>query len=694
MLLKEKAGLIFWVHPSAPRHCRMQLKTKTAYILRLLACIAFLTGCSAGKNTTGTRAYHELTTRYNIYFNAEEAYSEILKEASGNFREDYAELLPFYPSTSATEKSITGGPFDPVIEKTGKAIREHSITAKPRRDPAKAHSQEYRQWLRQEEFNPFLKNVWLLRGKAYLQNGNHDEALSVFSGMLRLFSHDTELVDETEIWMLRTYTETGRMYEAEKTAYGLRNKRLPKHLEKLFTEHYTYLLIRKSDFAAAIPYLRKTIAQESDHLQKKRLQFLLAQLHAITGDNKKAYQAFEEVKGLRTPFGITLNATLWQSALTSGEQQHTIMRRLKKMEQKVNSADSTAFLDQRYRIYLKAGNDSLALAFRPSEPDKDTAQERTTAITAADSTAGDIQSVVNPPQRLSQGRDLVENAALHRQWRSRNGLWQPRLSGSTEMEDEQVIPFNPGKNGPHYLLLTFTPGSADKNQLLFTTADFNFSRFKLRKFNISYIYLPAVEALQIEPFRSFEEASQYTEIMQSDSLFRATVPMGVVPVIISEENLKLIRSGKRMDEYYTFYAEKIVSLETPPGTRKTPPDTIETPVTAPERKEISAQPQPVYQTEREIPGKESVRAVPILPAERETPEALKRRLEENAAKALRQQQETTPGKSREQSLKERERQRKEKIRQRERELKERQRKREAELKQREREREQKIKKQK
>jgi pentatricopeptide repeat protein len=444
----------------------IKLNMKTRHILWGMICIVLFTDCSPTRNTPATRAYHELTTRYNIYFNAEETYYEILKERSDAFRDDYAELLPFYPSIPAAER-----PFEPVIDKTGKAILEHSITVKPRRDPAKAHSQGYRQWLRQEEFNPFLKNVWLLRGKACLQNGDYDEALSVFSGMLRLFDHDPALITETEIWMLRTYTEAGRIYEAEKTARTLRNRKLPKHLEKLFTEHYTYLLIRKKDFAAAIPLLPGIIAQEPGHLRKKRLQFLLGQLYATTGEKQKAYRAFEEVKGLRTPFELALNATVWQSAVATEEQQQKIVRRLKKMEQKINNTDSAAFSDQRRRICLNANNGFPVQAF-------------------------------SPPQ--------------------------------IEIDE---------KNG--------------------------------------------------------------------------------------------------QDQ------EKIVSLETPPST--TP--------------------------------------------ERETPETLQRRLEENAAKALQQQPETTSRKSREQELREKKRQREEKVRQRKQELKERQRRREAELKQRERERQQKIRKQ-
>lgn len=631
----------FFTYSPALQHCFAELKRRTGYILWIMASVFLFasTACSTGRNTSATRAYHELTTRYNIYFNAEEAYHEILKKRAESFQEDYKELLPFYPYIPYTEKLSSSGPFDPVIDKTGEAIRKHSITSKPRRDPSKAHSQEYRQWLRQEEFNPFLKNVWMLRGKSFLQNGDYDEALSVFSGMLRLFSYDKDLVEETEIWMLRTYTEMGRTYEAEKTIYTLKNKKLNTPLEKLFTEHYTYFLIRKKEFEEVIPHLQKTIAQETDHSQKKRLQFLLGQLYAMNGERDKAYRAFEEVKGLRTPSELALNATLWQSAIS---------------------------------------DDSLVQVFRPSQSSTETLQDTTPLIAGTDSTAVNFQPIKNTPERLSQGRTLAENATLHRQWRFRNGLWQVPMERAAEGENEQVTPFNPTKISSHYLLLTFSD-STDKNKLLFTISDFNFSNFNLSRFNVSPILLAGVGAIQIEPFRSFEEVSQYTDMIYSDSLFCTSVPLEVTPIIISEENLQLIRSDKELNEYKAFYAENIASPRVfqpvikdarveMEGKKEQKPEKIVS-------LETASQPQQVHQIETE------------------TTEALKRKLEENAAKAFQQQQETTSRNNRKQLLKEREQQRKEKLKQRERELKERQRKREAELKQHERERAQKIKKQ-
>ena len=43
------------------------------------------------------------------------------------------------------------------------------------------NTQEYRDWLRQEEYNPFIDRAWLLMGKAHLQNRDYIEAVSVLA---------------------------------------------------------------------------------------------------------------------------------------------------------------------------------------------------------------------------------------------------------------------------------------------------------------------------------------------------------------------------------------------------------------------------------------------------------------------------------------------------------------------------------
>jgi hypothetical protein len=222
------------------------------------------------------------------------------------------------------------------------------------------------------------------------------------------------------------------MYEAEKTARTLRNRRLPKHLEKLFTEHYTYLLIHKKDFAAAIPLLPAIIAQEPDYLRKKRLQFLLGQLYATTGEKQKACRAFEEVKGLRTPFQLALSATVWQSVLAPEEQQPKIVRRLKKMEQKINNTDSAAFSDQRRRIRQNADSGFPVQAFSPPQIEIDEKseqdQEKIVSLETPPSTTPERET----PETLQ--RRLEENAAKALQQQSETA---PRKSRKQELKETQ-----------------------------------------------------------------------------------------------------------------------------------------------------------------------------------------------------------------------------------------------------------------
>ena len=728
------------------------MKKNIRFILTVWICIVLCVGCSTRKNTPATRAYHAFTTRYNLLFNAEEAYEEILERQSESYADNYSGLLPYFPSTPSAEKSQPGGTFDAVVDKASRAIQEHSVTAKPRRNPTQPQTEAYRQWLRQEEFNPLLKNAWLLLGKAHLQNRDYEEALAVFSHIQRIYKNEADLISETEIWMLRAYTELDRMYDAASIATILKTKVLPKNLNNLFNEAYTQYLLRKEAYAEAIPWLRNTIEKEKNLRQKKRLQFLLGQVYAIVGENEEAYRAFEAVKGLSTPYELSMQATISQLAVASETQQPAVRRALEKMRKKTQNEDHlekiqtalerkqtdnterTKFTEQTTGIVNsdKSHADSLRMAaelheslyqkayqaflkgdaglvastfetFRERFPGSGlmpqfllmhalsaafTGNEVQTERLLSDLLEKFPESDAAPLAKsiiegLSQGKMLAEKDALNSQW----SLFPSGIRDTKEKRGKDLL-FSADRSVPHRLLLTFSPRSTDKNRLLFSTANFNFSRFRLRTFDFSYLILPDAEALCIQPFHSLDEASRYLQMLQSDSLFMESLTGELEPILISEENLLQLQTRGTTEAYNEFFTqhygldpgkiqpsttaaatendasvgqkqEKIVSLETPA-------------VATPQRQRETIHPQPVA-GERRI-----------------TPEELQRELERKAADALQQNQESGSGKSRKELLKERERVRQQKIRQREKELKERARRREAALRQREKEREQNI----
>lgn len=325
-------------------------KLLIAVFLGIFLCYS----CSTKKNTRNTRAYHELTTRYNVYFNAEEAYQTTFMSQMDNLKDDYSTLLPMYATSSnpsdTTKKKSIGGPFTITVDKMVNAIQEHSISVKPQRDPSNSETQAYRDWLRQDEFNPFIDRAWLLMGKAHVENKDYTEAIAVFLQTSRLFVYDREVVAEAEIWMMRAYTEMGWFTDADALAESLKVRDLPKNLQNEFNEFYTLLQIRKENYPEAITYLTKSIKSQNNGKQKRRLQFLLGQIYAKIGDKNAAYAAFEDVKGLNTPYEIAFNALMQQSLVSTPNAQSNILKDLKSM---TKSSKNSEFLDQ---IYYAIGN--------------------------------------------------------------------------------------------------------------------------------------------------------------------------------------------------------------------------------------------------------------------------------------------------------------------------------------------------
>ena len=292
---------------------------RSIFLSILIAAVAL--GCSNKRNTSSTRAYHELTSRYNIYYNALETYNQLVEDQLSITSTNWFELLPLHLNEEIPNKTAQGGPFDIVIEKTIKAILDHSITAKPKRDPSKAHSTKYIQWLRQEEFNPYIKNIWLLMGKAFVQNGDYNEALSVFREIQRIYPNDINLITETQIWMLRSYVAQNQMYDARNMIYVLQLRNLSPTLTHLYNQEYANYLIKCGDIEDAIPYLEKIIDKEKIYLQKKRLQFILGQIYIMTNDKEKAVNSFKRIKSLKTPPQLNENASVYMAVVSNSRNK-------------------------------------------------------------------------------------------------------------------------------------------------------------------------------------------------------------------------------------------------------------------------------------------------------------------------------------------------------------------------------------
>ena len=176
-------------------------------IIAPLILVVLLVGCSTKENTASTRFWQSFTTKYNTYYNGHEAYKEGLQSKENTNKDNYTKLLPVFLVGNEASRNAGSGQFDVTIEKCEKAIRTHSIKRKPVLNANKTRTPEMKAYLKRKEFNPFLKNAWLLMGKAQFQKGDFLEAASTFSYITRLYAAEPIVANEARLWMARCYAQ-------------------------------------------------------------------------------------------------------------------------------------------------------------------------------------------------------------------------------------------------------------------------------------------------------------------------------------------------------------------------------------------------------------------------------------------------------------------------------------------------------
>ncbi len=313
--------------------------------------------CTPKKNTAATRNYQAFITRYNIYFNGDEHYKETLKEMENSYEDDFTRLIPMHPAEARSDSKAPqpSGSFTRSIEKAQKAIQLRSIKKRPKRTPGKSRNPEYREWLKREEYNPFIHNAWMLMGRSQYMNGDFLGAASTFIYIARHFGWLPATVTEARIWQARSYCAAGWLNEARAVLDRVKDKELTNpNLKGLYAFTSADIYISSGHYTEAIAPLRAAI-ESAKGIQRTRLTFLLGQVLQLTGDNSGASEAYKRVSsGISTPYRIRFNARIRQGATASGAQ---VEQELKAMRSMARFERNKEYLDQ---IYHAEGNLLLA----------------------------------------------------------------------------------------------------------------------------------------------------------------------------------------------------------------------------------------------------------------------------------------------------------------------------------------------
>ncbi len=318
-------------------------------MIYIFAMLLIITGCSTQKNTSSTRGFHEMCTKYNVGFNAKNSYIEGQKAIDKGAKDDFTQLIEMYPISYKENQTVASSQMERTIEKCRKAIKKHSITKKPERNKKKWKEPKYQYFYNQEEFVKGVKEAWILLGKSELHKGDFLGAASTFGYIQRHYPSDLEIVCEARIWQARAYGEMDWVYEAWQVFDKIKENDVVKRLNSDYAEVKAFLLLKENNYKEAIPYLQLAAKKENNKYLSSRFNYLLGQLYLEQNQRDKATDCFKLAVRQSQNYVMEFNARLMMLQCNDEAWKKNV----KKLERMAKNSNNKDYKDQ---IYTVVGN--------------------------------------------------------------------------------------------------------------------------------------------------------------------------------------------------------------------------------------------------------------------------------------------------------------------------------------------------
>ncbi len=318
--------------------------------LALLLLALFLMTCSRKKNTALSRAYHNTTSHYNGYFNAREIMKTNEKTLKETQVDDYSQILPVfvYPSEQISQGMYPD--MDKIIEKCSEVINRHSIYKKKK---------EHIKW---------IDDSYLLIGKARFYKQEYTLAEETFLYIYQAFKKEPNRYAGLN-WLIRTYIETEQWDKAEEflDLADDEKKKYPDELKGDFLAALADFHLQNGNrLHLAIPALEDAVIFSKKKDQRRRLNFVLAQLYQDQGNYNLASQLYSKVIKMNPSYVMQFNARINRAISydVSANNSDDIKKELRKM---LKDKKNEEFRDQIYyalaELALKENDEPLAVKY-------------------------------------------------------------------------------------------------------------------------------------------------------------------------------------------------------------------------------------------------------------------------------------------------------------------------------------------
>lgn len=317
----------------------MSLK-KIVSVLSSACCIIltlfFLVSCATNKNSFENRAYHTVTSKYNINFNGKEALKEGEQEIEKKRKENYTTVLPIYYYPTKEDLGSINSKMDRVIEKSSKSIYKHSML------------------IRGKEYVKTMDDAYMMMGKAYFHKQDFLNASRIFTYIAKQYP-TWGLAEEAIILNARTAIRQKQYTRAQQLLEDAYQIIYPQNNRKFNFQYYAALAeLNISNPAGEIDVAISSLIEMLKLRPKKdmaiRINFILGQLYELDGNNKEAQHYFMQVLKSTPPYEMEFSARMKLASNYDGKAQskEMIVKELNKM---LKDSKNDEFRDQIYYAF-------------------------------------------------------------------------------------------------------------------------------------------------------------------------------------------------------------------------------------------------------------------------------------------------------------------------------------------------------
>lgn len=279
--------------------------------------MVLVSACSTKKDKWINRTYHNITGKYNAYFNGREALKEGIKDLEKQHVDNYFKVLNVYRMGSVEQSKSFNPVAEKVMKKAAKVIKKHSMV------------------IGGKERVKYIDDAYLLYGISHFYKRDYYAALEIFNFVAREAIKNNKK-DEPQIiakiWEMRAFQELGMYEDAQSIASLILNEKTMggRTSADFYTARTDYYL-KQLEYPKAIENAVEALKFEKRHHKKLRLRFILAQLYQKTNQLNEATKYYESALKLNPDYEMAIYARINIARSYEGGNSAKVRAVMKKM---------------------------------------------------------------------------------------------------------------------------------------------------------------------------------------------------------------------------------------------------------------------------------------------------------------------------------------------------------------------------